>query len=72
MKSFLTAMGLIGCLSGWSSLASAEETKHDFKLMNKTGYELKELYVSPSKSSDWQDDVLEQATFDDGQFACPL
>jgi hypothetical protein len=35
----------------------------------RTGYELKELYVSPSKASDWQDDVLGQATLADGEFA---
>jgi hypothetical protein len=46
--------------------ASAQEAKQDFNLVNKTGYELKELYVSPSKASDWQDDVLGQATLSDG------
>jgi hypothetical protein len=47
----------------------AEEAKQDFKLMNKTGYELKELSVSPSKASDWQEDVSGQATLGDGEFA---
>ena len=47
--------------------ASADDAKQDFKLVNKTGYELKALYVAPSKSDDWQDDVLGQDTLDDGQ-----
>ena len=50
-------------------VASAEDAKQDFALTNKTGYELKELYVSPSKGSDWEDDVLGQATLGDGQAA---
>jgi hypothetical protein len=47
--------------------AGAQEAKQDFSLVNKTGYELKALYVSPSKSDDWEDDVLGQDTLDDGQ-----
>ena|ERR1700736_5943810 len=47
--------------------AGADDAKQDFKLVNKTGYELKALYVSPSKSDDWEEDVLGQDTLDDGQ-----
>ena len=47
--------------------AFAQEAKQDFKMVNKTGYELKALYVSPSKSDDWQEDILGQDTLDDGQ-----
>jgi len=45
----------------------AQEAKQDFKLVNKTGYELKALYVSPSRSDDWQEDILGQAVLADGQ-----
>jgi len=45
----------------------ADDAKQDFKLVNATGYELKALYVSPSKSDDWGDDILGQDTLDDGQ-----
>jgi hypothetical protein len=38
--------------------AQAQESKQDFKLVNKTGYEIKEVYVSPSKSTDWEEDIL--------------
>lgn len=47
--------------------AVADDAKQDFKLVNKTGYELKALYVSPAKSDDWEDDILGQDTLADGQ-----
>jgi len=34
------------------------QAKQDFTLVNKTGYELNKVFVSPSKSDDWQEDVL--------------
>ena len=45
----------------------AQDAKQDFKLVNKTGYELKALYVSPAKSDDWGDDILGQDVLADGQ-----
>jgi len=50
-----------------SAPAFAEDAKQDFSLVNKTGYELKALYVAPSKSDDWGDDVLGQDVLSDGQ-----
>jgi hypothetical protein len=47
--------------------AGAQDAKQDFKLVNKTGYELKSLFVSPSKADDWQEDVLGQDTLGDGE-----
>lgn len=67
MTRTMLAAGLLLC--ALTTTATADGAKQDFKLINKTGYELKELYVSPSKESDWQDDVLGQATLGDGQFA---
>jgi hypothetical protein len=46
--------------------ALAEDAKQDFQLINKTGYELNKVYVSPSKSDDWEDDVLGRDTLSDG------
>jgi hypothetical protein len=45
--------------------AQAQEAKQDFRLVNKTGYEIKEVYVSPSKSSDWEEDILGDGVLDD-------
>jgi hypothetical protein len=67
MRVFIAAA--IVAIFALTAPASADEAKQDFKLINKTGYELKALYVSPSKSDDWQDDVLGQAVLGDGQFA---
>ena len=58
MKIAVLAVSL--AFAGFAGAASAQEAKQDFKLVNSTGYELKELYVSPSKAGDWQEDVLGQ------------
>lgn len=42
------------------------QAKQDFKLVNKTGYEIKEVYVSPVKTDDWEEDVLGDDTLEDG------
>ena len=42
------------------------EGRQDFDLANRTGYEIKEVYVSPSKSDDWEEDVLGDGTLPDG------
>lgn len=65
MRNFVYALPLV--VAAFVQPASADEAKQDFTLVNKTGYELKELYVSPSKAEDWQEDVLGQATLDDGE-----
>src|SRR5271154_4810736 len=38
--------------------AMAQEAKQNFTLTNKTGYELKEVYVGPTTSDDWGNDIL--------------
>ena len=35
-----------------------EEGKQDFTLVNETGYAISEVYVSPSRASDWQEDIM--------------
>jgi len=49
-------------LSPFAALAG----KQDFTLVNKTGYEIGEVYVSPAKSSDWESDVLGRDVLPDG------
>jgi hypothetical protein len=46
------------------TLASA--APQDFELANTTGYELKSLYISPTSSNDWAEDVLGQDTLANG------
>lgn len=62
MRKFLAALAMMSVVA---MPAMAQEAKQDFTLINKTGYELKALYVSPSKSDDWEDDVLGQGTLGD-------
>ncbi len=38
----------------------------DFDLMNKTGYTISEVYVSPSKANEWGEDVLGKREMHDG------
>ena len=38
----------------------------DFTLVNKTGYEIGEVYVSAAKTEDWEDDVLGRDVLPDG------
>ena len=47
-------------------LAFAQQAKQDFTLSNRTGYELKEVYVAPSDTDDWQNDVLGKGTLSNG------
>ncbi|MBF0095545.1 MAG: argininosuccinate lyase [Alphaproteobacteria bacterium] len=39
----------------------------DFTLVNKTGYELNAVYVSPSRESDWGEDVMGRDTLGNGE-----
>ena len=53
-------------VAGMTSSAFAAG-KQDFTLINKTGYSINEVYVSPATSDDWQEDVLGQDVLDNGQ-----
>jgi|SRR5581483_4726158 len=64
MRKVLFALPLLTL--AFAQPAAADGAKQDFMLINKTGYELKELYVSPSKADDWQEDILGQGTLGDG------
>ncbi|MBF0460896.1 MAG: argininosuccinate lyase [Magnetococcales bacterium] len=43
----------------------------DFTLVNRTGYVIDKVFVSPSHSEDWENDVLGRETMDDGE-AVPI
>ena len=50
----VTALVIVGL----GPTAMAQDAKQDFRLVNKTGYEVKDVYVSPTKTDDWGDEVL--------------
>lgn len=64
MKTFILA-GLLSLCVVTPALAQG---KQDFTLINKTGYPINEVYVSPSQSDDWQEDVLGQDVLNSGQY----
>ena len=41
---------------------STAQGKQDFTLINNTGYQINEVYVSPATSKDWEEDVLGRDT----------
>jgi hypothetical protein len=46
--------------------AFAEEAKQDFKLLNKTGYDLKSVYLGPAASDQWSPVKVDQPSITDG------
>ena len=60
---------LIGSLLAPMALQSvpALAGQQDFALVNRTGYQIDEVYVSESSSRRWGDDVMGKDTLDDGQ-----
>lgn len=48
--------------------AALAQGKQDFRLSNRTGYTIAEVYVAPSKSDDWEEDVMGRDTLDDGGY----
>src|SRR5436305_790311 len=44
----------------------AQEARQDFVLVNRTGYDIGEVYVSPSKADDWEEDILGDEELGDG------
>ncbi|TBW33894.1 argininosuccinate lyase [Siculibacillus lacustris] len=59
-------MIVLGATVGFAGAASAAEAKQDFTLVNKTGYDIDAVFVSPSKSNDWEEDVLGKDLLEDG------
>ena len=41
--------------------------QQDFTLVNATGYRIDEVYVAPTKSDDWEDDVLGRDVLGNGE-----
>lgn len=46
---------------------ASAQSKQDFVLTNKTGYEISKVYVSASKTNDWEEDVLGDQTLEDDE-----
>lgn len=57
MRTFLTAAALLTSLA-----APAFAGDQDFKLVNKTGYQIDEVYVSSVNSKNWGNDIMGTGT----------
>jgi len=49
-----------------NSAPAASQSKLDFELHNETGYQIDEVYVSPSNKNDWEEDVLGEGVLENG------
>lgn len=57
------ALGLLSATPAFSQAAQ------DFTLVNRTGYQIDQVYVGPVSSSKWGKDVMGKAAIGDGQQA---
>jgi len=62
-------LGLVMALIFSVSTAFAQQARQDFTLLNKTGYDIREIYVSPTQSRDWGADIIGTDMLVDGNFA---
>lgn len=61
----IAVLSILLLLVGLVTSARAESDL-DFALVNKTGYDLKEVYIGPTSSDEWGDNIL-KAILKDGQ-----
>ncbi len=68
MRKFLLSIAImIGAFAAGIGSAHAADAKQDFTLINRTGYDIDAVFVSPSKSDDWEEDVLGKDALADGE-----
>jgi hypothetical protein len=67
MLRHILALSLLAAVA--TTPAAAQQAKQDFTLVNKTGYDISEIYLSAAKSDSWEDDLLadEDDNFGDGE-----
>lgn len=47
--------------------SASAQSRQDFVLVNKTGYEISKVFVSASKTNDWEEDVLGDDSLEDDE-----
>lgn len=57
---------LVAPLALLASTAALAQAQQDFTIINATGYRIDEVYVAPTKSEDWEGDVLGRDVLGDG------
>lgn len=65
LAAFVAGIFLLGA-TVLPTAGHAADAKQDFELVNKTGYDISHVFVSPTKSDDWEEDVLGKDVLADG------
>lgn len=58
---------LAAALMAVTPAVASDSCNQNFTLVNDTGYSIREVYVSPTRVSDWQEDVMGSDVLDAGQ-----
>lgn len=56
-KKLITAVAALGIVLAFAPLSQAD-SEMDFTLVNDTGYQINEVYISPSASDEWGENIL--------------
>lgn len=62
-----TVVAIAGALAPSVARARHASGPQDFVLVNQTGETIREVYVSPSKADDWEEDILGRDVLEDGE-----
>ena len=65
-KRSLTLFGLSAVLAFFATVGLVRAGGQDFVLVNKTGYDIDEVYVAPANQKEWGEDVMDKDTLDNG------
>ena len=65
-KRSLTLFGLSIVLALTATVGLVRAGGQDFVLVNKTGYDIDEVYVAPANQKEWGEDVMGKDTLDNG------
>jgi hypothetical protein len=69
MKKLLSIVALSVALTSTAGVSGAlAYGKQDFRIVNRTGYDINEVYVSPSRANNWGNDVMGDGTLDNNKF----
>ena len=61
----LSSLGLVSALAiGATALRAGDQ---DFVLVNKTGYDIDEVFVAPANEKEWGEDIMGTDTLENGQ-----
>jgi hypothetical protein len=67
LKNFLIASAMLVSAFAAATTSAQAQSKQDFTLINRTGYNIGELYISPGKADDWEKDILGEGMLENGK-----